>query len=132
MSKLSRKRFKSGDSTQQPVPPQQQGRGEGPGPSTHKSPISDAHGHFTQQSPISDTHGHFTQQSSPLQRGGTTSKTSSHALRLKNVGNSCFANSALQLLYSVKEFREFIITRRYKDFSGENNKYMYTKRKFSP
>ena len=133
MSKLSRKRFKSGDSTQQAVPPQQQGRGEGPGPSTLKTPISDTHGHFTQQSPVSDTYGHFTQQSpvsdsygpftqqsSQQQRRGTTRQTSSHALRLKNVGNSCFSNSALQLLYSVKEFREFIITRRYKNISGEN------------
>ena len=119
MSKLSRKRFKSGNSTQQPVPPQQQGRGEGPGPST-RFPISDTHGHFTQQSPVSDTYGPFTQQSSSRQRRGTTSQASSHALRLKNVGNSCFANSALQLLYSVREFREFIITKRFKDFSGEN------------
>ena len=120
MSKLSRKKFKRGDSTQQPS--QQHGCGDTHGPFTHNTTVSDTHRPFTQQSTVSDTLGHFNHQSSSQQARGTTNfngQTPYQALRLKNVGNSCFSNSALQLLYSIKEFREFILSRRYTNLSGE-------------
>ena len=34
-------------------------------------------------------------------------------LKLLNVGNSCYINSCLQLLYSVTEFRDFISKRNF-------------------
>ena len=132
MSKLSRsKKFKRGDAAQQPSPQlpgsftqhSQLGDtlGDSTGQPSKQSPVSDTHGSFTQQSPISDTPGSFTQQSYSQQARSThtlISQTPCPALRLKNVGNSCFANSALQLVYTIKDFREFILSRRYTQFSG--------------
>ena len=40
-------------------------------------------------------------------------------LRLKWVANSCYANSGLQLLYAVKEFRDFFTLSRFKDESSK-------------
>ena len=113
MSKLSRKKFKRGESSGQPT--QQHGVGEGHGTFTQHSPIGGAHGTFTQQSPVRDIHGTFTQQS-PVSK---TTNVISHDLRLKNVQNSCFANAAIQVFYAIKEFREFILSRRYWNLSGK-------------
>ena len=139
MSKLSRKKFKRGESSGQPS--QQHGVGEGQGTFTQHSPIGGTHGTFTQHSPIGGAHGTFTQQSPVRDIHGTstqqspvhgihgtftqqspTSKTTnviSHDLRLKNVQNSCFANAAIQVFYAIKEFREFILSRRYWNLSGK-------------
>ena len=42
-------------------------------------------------------------------------------LRLKWEQNSCFISAGVQLLYTIEEFREFFISRRFKDISSKNN-----------
>ena len=60
---------------------------------------------------------------------GKKNKTDPHllkkeGLKLRNVRNSCFINSALQLLYSVEEFRNLIISGEFlTDYNEENGPY---------
>merc|ERR1712081_86528 len=45
-------------------------------------------------------------------------------LKLRNVRNSCFINSALQLLYSVEEFKNFINSGKFlTGYNEENSPY---------
>ena len=98
-----------------------------PGDFTHTNkpqqlpePVQQKSGDISQQpTSSSERPEDFTKSAAPSTGARISDEMSVPALCLKNVRNSCFANCGLQVLFSIPDFREFFLSRRFVTVSGK-------------